>query len=86
VPSYAYIYIYIYTQITVLKCYKECIKTTVTKKDHVRWVPVTTAWRVLGLRMEEQPPAVEGSCEYIEKAAAVKRQGVVIQHGGYEWG
>jgi hypothetical protein len=33
---------------------------------HVRWVPVTTAWRVLGLRMEEQPPAMEGSCEYIE--------------------
>ena len=20
------------------------------------WVPVTTAWRVLGLRMEERPP------------------------------
>jgi hypothetical protein len=27
---------------------------------------VTTAWRVHGLRMEERPPAVEGSCEYIE--------------------
>jgi hypothetical protein len=22
-----------------------------------RWVPVPTAWRVLGLRMEERPPA-----------------------------
>jgi hypothetical protein len=29
-------------------------------------VPVTTAWRVLGLRMEERPAAMEGSCEYIE--------------------
>jgi hypothetical protein len=29
-------------------------------------VPVTTAWRVLGLRMEERPPVMEGSCEYIE--------------------
>jgi hypothetical protein len=27
---------------------------------------VTTAWHVLGLQMEGQPPAMEGSCEYIE--------------------
>jgi hypothetical protein len=27
---------------------------------------VTTAWCVLRLRMEERPPAIEGSCEYIE--------------------
>jgi hypothetical protein len=32
----------------------------------VKWVPVTTAWRVLGLRMEERPPVVEDCCEYIE--------------------
>ena len=31
-----------------------------------KWVPVTTAWRVLRLRMEERPPDVEGSCEYTE--------------------
>jgi hypothetical protein len=29
-------------------------------------VPVTTAWQVLGLRMEGRPPAMEGNCEYIE--------------------
>jgi hypothetical protein len=29
-------------------------------------VPVPTAWHVLGLRMEERPPAMEISCEYIE--------------------
>jgi hypothetical protein len=34
--------------------------------NHVRWVPVSTAWRVLGLRMKGRPPAVEGSCEYID--------------------
>jgi hypothetical protein len=28
---------------------------------HVTWVPVTTAWRVLRLRMEERPPAMEGT-------------------------
>jgi hypothetical protein len=27
---------------------------------------VTTAWRVLRLRMEETPPVLEGSCEYVE--------------------
>jgi hypothetical protein len=31
---------------------------------HVRWVPVTTSWCGLGLRME-QPPAMEGNCEYM---------------------
>jgi hypothetical protein len=29
-------------------------------------VPVPSAWSVLGLRMEERPPAMEVSCEYIE--------------------
>jgi hypothetical protein len=29
-------------------------------------IPVPTAWRVLGLRMEEWPPDMEASCEYIE--------------------
>jgi hypothetical protein len=33
---------------------------------HVKWVPVTMAWRVLRLRMEEWPPGMEGSCEYIK--------------------
>jgi hypothetical protein len=33
---------------------------------HDKSAPVTTAWRVLGLRMEERPPDMEGSCEYIE--------------------
>jgi hypothetical protein len=27
---------------------------------------VSTAWRVLRLRMEGSPPSTEGSCEYIE--------------------
>jgi hypothetical protein len=31
---------------------------------HDKWVPVTTAWRVLRLRMEERP---EGRCEYSEE-------------------
>jgi hypothetical protein len=47
-------------------------------------VPVPTAWRVLRLWMEERPPAMEeGNSEYIEKAAADKLQGVVLQLGGW---
>jgi len=31
------------------------------------WVPVTTAWHILGLRMEETASRYgEGSCGYIE--------------------
>jgi hypothetical protein len=31
-----------------------------------KWVPVTTAWLVLRLRMEKRPPDMESSCEYFE--------------------
>jgi hypothetical protein len=41
-----------------------CHPTSV--KTRVKWVPVTTAWGVLRLRMEERPPVMEGSCEYME--------------------
>jgi hypothetical protein len=34
--------------------------------NHDKWVPVTTAWCVLRLRMEERPPVMEGSCKYFE--------------------
>jgi hypothetical protein len=34
--------------------------------SHDKWVPVTTAWRVLRLRMEKRPADMEGSCEYFE--------------------
>jgi hypothetical protein len=32
----------------------------------VSTLTVTTAWRVLRLRMEERSPDMEGSCEYIK--------------------
>jgi hypothetical protein len=37
-----------------------------SSRNHVGWVPVTTARLVLRSRMGKQPPAMEGSCEYIE--------------------
>jgi hypothetical protein len=42
---------------------------------HDRLGSVTTAWCALRLRMEERPPAMEGSCEYIEEAAATNDKG-----------
>jgi len=46
---------------------------------------VTTAWRLLRLRMEERPPDMAGNCEYIEQAVADKRQGVVLPLGVWAW-
>jgi hypothetical protein len=42
---------------------------------------VTTAWRDFGLQMEERPPDKEGSFEYIQKAVADSRRGMVLQLG-----
>jgi hypothetical protein len=54
------------SHLKILSRYEDNIKIDFIEKDRVMWVPVTTAWRVLGLRMEERPPVMEGSCEYIE--------------------
>ena len=45
------------------------------------WVPVTTAWRVLGLRMEEWPPIWRVA---VNKLNADSRRGVVLQLGGLD--
>jgi hypothetical protein len=42
------------------------IKITSLEVHMLGGVPVPTAWRVLGLRREERPPAMEVSCEYIK--------------------
>jgi hypothetical protein len=33
---------------------------------HGKWLPVTTTWRVLRLLLEEGPPDMKASYEYIE--------------------
>jgi hypothetical protein len=45
---------------------KQYIRCVVTKHTMLGGIPVPTAWRVLGLRIEERPPDMEVSCEYIE--------------------
>ena len=44
---------------------------------------VSSAWRLLRLRMEERLPDMENSCEYVEKEVAGRQQGVVLQLGGW---
>jgi hypothetical protein len=46
-------------------------------------LPVTTACHVLRLRMDERPPDMEGSYEYIEYAVADRQHRVVLQLGGW---
>jgi hypothetical protein len=47
--------------------YKELkIWLSLPSLSRVKWVPLTMSWRVLRLRMEEWPPVMEGSCEYID--------------------
>ena len=46
-----------------------------------KWVPVTVEWRVLRLPLEERPPDMEDSCEYIEQAVVGSQQMVVFQLG-----
>jgi hypothetical protein len=57
---------WIYTSTLSIRPYGLVLRLLSTRTTfHVTWVPVPTAWRVLGLRMEERPPAMEGNCEYI---------------------
>jgi hypothetical protein len=45
---------------------KAILMLTISVKTTLGGSLVTTAWHVLRLRMEERPPDMEGSCEYIE--------------------
>jgi hypothetical protein len=46
---------------------------------------VMTKMSVLGLRMQGWPRAMEGSCDYIEKATADSRQGMILEIGDGAW-
>jgi hypothetical protein len=49
------------------------------KKDvfhfHDKWVPVTTAWRVLRLRMEERPPIWRAAAIILNKQSSTADKG-----------
>jgi hypothetical protein len=49
-----------------LVCRTEYLRSVIMYVLCVKWVPVTMAWRILRLQMEERPPVMEGSCAYIE--------------------
>ena len=43
--------------------------------NHVRWVPVTAAWRVLRLRMEERPPMWRVAANKLNKQSRTADEG-----------
>jgi hypothetical protein len=56
---------------------------TLLTVSYDKWVPITTAFGVVSLRIEERPLDVDGGCEYIEQAVAHSRQGLVLQLGDF---
>ena len=54
---------------------QEHLKTVVAASGHVRWVPVTTAWRVVRLRMEERPPIWRVAANKLNKQSRTADEG-----------
>ena len=52
----------------------------VLRDERDKRVPVTTAWRVLSLRMEKRPPIWRVAANILNKQS---RKGVVLQLGGW---
>jgi len=44
-------------------------------RDHDKWIPVTTAWRVLTLRMEERPPVWRLAANILNKQSRAVEKG-----------
>ena len=64
----------------ILKVVKGMKMTThlhlvIVLRMHVRWVPVTTAWRVLRLRMEERPPIWRIAANKLNKQSRTADEG-----------
>jgi hypothetical protein len=55
-----------YFQIAV-STHFNCLQQVVSFPPCDKWVPVTTAWRVLRLRMEEQPPIWRTAANILNK-------------------
>jgi hypothetical protein len=53
------------TQKLELPCYLYFFQD-VGQKIYDKWVPVTMAWCVLRLRIQQKASSMEGRCEYIE--------------------
>jgi len=49
----------------IVPVYKDSIVRLWRGRD--KWVPVTTEWRVLGLRMEERPPIRKVAANILNK-------------------
>ena len=49
--------------------------TKEVEQTRVKWVPVTTAWRVLRLRMEERPAGMEVAANILNKQSRTADKG-----------
>ena len=47
-----------------------------------KWVPVTTAWHVLRLQMEDRPPIWKVAANILHTQSQTDKKGVVLQLGG----
>ena len=52
-----------------------CEVTHYVRRGHDKWVPVTTAWRVLRLRMEERPPIWRVAANILNKQSMATDKG-----------
>ena len=52
-----------------------CIKAMIYRIIPCQWVPVTTAWRVLRLRMEERPPIWRVAANKLNKQSRTADKG-----------
>ena len=74
--------------VVVLKCgppeHKHWVRRILSsyyKLDHDKWVPVTTAWRVLRLRKKERPPILRVAANILNKQSRTASKGWTSSFG-----
>jgi hypothetical protein len=80
----------LYLNYKIHECLKQAIFRNFLQKRiqtlnifHDKWVSVTTAWRVLRLRMEERPPILRVAATILNKQLGTAEKGVVFQLEGW---
>ena len=78
---YTYLFLHMYKKLLSLYCitmycfFSSTIFVTVAWEHSMQWVPVTTAWRVLRLRIEERPPIRRAAANKLNKQSRTSDEG-----------